>query len=126
MLCPFTNLFRQFAEVNHKQSNATDIILQCTITLSPQGNLLFQFTDNFFKIRNKPDGLLNNSKTRFFSLNQNFYWLKIPDYRKNRVLLKGYPAHAGFSSTHVVYFIAEIVLKSKAVARFKLHHGLTV
>jgi len=27
---------------------------------------------------------------------------------------------------HAVYFIAEIVLKSTAVARFKLHHGLTV
>ncbi len=33
-------------------------------------------------------------------------------------------AHAGH--THAVYFIAEIVLKSTAVARFKLHHGLTV
>jgi len=30
------------------------------------------------------------------------------------------------SIQHAVYFIAEIVLKSKAVVRFKLHHELTV
>ncbi len=30
------------------------------------------------------------------------------------------------SCQHAVYFIAELVLKSTAVARFKLHHGLTV
>jgi hypothetical protein len=28
--------------------------------------------------------------------------------------------------THKRYFIAELVLKSKAVARFKLYHGLTI
>jgi len=30
------------------------------------------------------------------------------------------------SCQQAVYFIAEIVLKSTVVARFKLHHGLTV
>ena len=30
------------------------------------------------------------------------------------------------SCQHAVYFIAEIVVKSTAVARFKLHRGLTV
>jgi hypothetical protein len=35
-------------------------------------------------------------------------------------------AHAHAGHTQAVYFIAEIAMKSSSVARFKLHHGLTV
>jgi len=51
-------------DVDHKQRDAPDVVLQGTFTLSAQGNLLFQLADNFFKLGNKHNGLLNPDSYR--------------------------------------------------------------
>ena len=50
-----------------KQRNAPNVVLQRTAALPAKGNLLFQLTNNLFKLGNKHNSLLNHSKTRFLS-----------------------------------------------------------